>query len=256
MNYADIELFAQMFNVPVGKVQVVYNCRDIYKFMGMNEFSIKLIEKYDLLSTDVLAIYPTRLSTGKNIEISIHLMAKIQELDRNAKLVICNSYSNAQSEKQYALQLKQQAKQWGLPEENLIITSMEGKEWELGVPYQTIKDLMSISNLFMLPSKSEGCSLILLEAALTKNLIVLNNLLPSLHEFGENDVIYIDCDAVRGGKMTNVQYNPSRDAHLKEKAQQVVERLDSNPALNMFIRIRKKFNPEWIYRNQLEPLIT
>lgn len=256
MNYADIGLFATMFNIPVGKVQVVYNCRDIYTFFGMHPFSIKLIEKYGLLDTDVLAIYPTRLSTGKNIEISIHLMAKIQETGRNAKLVICNSYSNAAGEKQYAISLKRQAKEWGLPEENLIITSMEGKEWELGVPHQTIKDLMSISNLFMLPSKSEGCSLILLEAALTKNLIVLNNLLPSLHEFGENDTIYIDCDMVRAGKMTTVGYHPNRDAHLREKAQLIIQKLDDNQALNMFLRIRKKFNPEWIYRNQLEPLLT
>ena len=255
MNYADIELFAKMFNVPMGNVQVVYNCRDIYGFFGMNDFSIKLIEKYDLLNTDVLTVYPTRLSTGKNIEISVHLMAKMQELGRNAKLVICNSYSNALSEKSYASQLKKMAKEWGLPEENLIITSMEGKEWELGVPHQTIKDLMSISNLFMLPSKSEGCSLILLEAALTKNLIVLNNLLPSLHEFGENDVVYIDCDMVRAGKQTTVNYHPSRDAHLKERANQILQVLDNNPALNMFLRIRKKFNPEWIYKNQLEPLL-
>jgi len=249
MNYADIELVAQQFNVPMGKVQVVYNCRDIYKFFDMHPFSIKLIEKYGLMDTDILMIYPTRLSTGKNIDMAAELVVQLQKLHKNAKLVICNSYSNAQQEKNYANQLKNRSPS------GIIITSMEGKEWEIGVPYQVIKDLMCISNVFFLPSKSEGCSLILLEAALTKNLIILNNLLPSLHEFGEQDAIYIDCDTVRGGKSINVNYHPTREAHMEEKAKLVIEKLDNNPSLNMFTRVRKKFNPEWIYKNQLEPLL-
>jgi hypothetical protein len=42
---------------------------------------------------------------------------------------------------------------------------------------------------------------------------------------------------------------------MEEKAKLVIEKLENNPSLNMFTRVRKKFNPEWIYKNQLEPLL-
>lgn len=254
MNRTDIELYAQQYNVPTGNVRVVYNCRDIYKFFDMHPFSIKLIEKYKLLDTDVLVIYPTRMTSGKNPDIAIHLVAKINET-KNAKIVFCNSYSNAKEEKDYMELLRRQAEGWGLPRDHLIFTSEEDKKWELGVPSKVVRDLMWISNLFFLPSKSEGCSLILLEAALTKNLIVLNKTLPSLKEFGEADALYIDCPSIRAGKLTNVQYHPNRDAHLKEWAGIIINHLEQDRSLNMFRRIRQKFNPDWIMRNQLEPLL-
>lgn len=255
MNYADIELYADQYDIPVGNVAVVYNCRDVYKFFDMHPFSIELIEKYKLLDCDVMAVYPTRITSGKNPEEAIHLMAKIYESGKNATLVFCNSYSNAEAEKNYIAYLRKCGLQWGLPTDHLIFTSEEGKEWELGVPHKVVKDLMQISNLFFLPSKSEGCSLILLEAALTKNLIILNKTLPSLHEFGKEDALYIDCPSVRAGKQTNVQYHPNRDAHFKEWAGIIINQLEQNKSLNMFTRVKKKFNPDAIFRDMLEPLL-
>lgn len=260
MNYADLELYAEQYDVPIGNVRVVYNCRDIYRWFNMHPKSIKLIEKYRLLDTDVLAIYPTRMTTGKNPDDAVHLLAKINETGKNAKLVFCNSYSNADTEKQLIQSLKDNGEKWGLPNNHLIFTSEMGTQWELGVPPEVVRDLMQISNLFFLPSKSEGCSLILLEATLTKNLIILNKTLPSMHEFGKKDALYIDCSSVRAGKQTTVNYlkddKPStREEHYKEWAQIIINELENNKSLSMFTRIRKKFNPDWIFRNQLEPLL-
>lgn len=206
-----------------------------------------------------MGVYPTRMSSGKNPDVAIELFAHINEklysVGKNAKLVFCNSYSNARNEKDYIQHLRDMAITWGLPKENLIFTSEEGKEWELGVPPQVVRDLLQISNVFFLPSKSEGCSLVLLEAALTKNLIILNGTLPSFKEFGGTDAFYIDADSVRAGQSTEVHYHPDRTAHLREWADKVIRELETNRSLNMFTRIKKKFNPEWVYKNQLQPLL-
>lgn len=259
MNYTDIELYAQQYDVPVGRVQVVYNCRDLIRFFGMHPLTEKLVEKYKLIDCDVMGVYPTRMSSGKNPDVAIELFAhinkKLYDVGKNAKLVFCNSYSNAQNEKDYMQHLRDMAITWGLPKENLIFTSEEGKEWELGVPPQVVRDLLQISNVFFLPSKSEGCSLVLLEAALTKNLIILNGTLPSFKEFGGTDAFYIDADSVRAGQSTEVHYHPDRTAHLREWADKVIRELETNRSLNMFTRIKKKFNPEWVYKNQLQPLL-
>lgn len=123
------------------------------------------------------------------------------------------------------------------------------------MPPKVVRDLMLISNIFFLPSKSEGLSLILLEASLTKNLIILNKTLPSLREFGGDDALYIDCPSVRFGKATNVDYHPSREEHLREWVGIVIRQLEENKALNMFVRVKKKFNQEWVWKNQLQPLL-
>ena len=83
--------------------------------------------------------------------------------------------------------LVQRGKRKGLT--RLIITSEEedpetGEKMELGVPHEVVKNLLAYSDLFVLPSTSEACSLIMLEAGASKNLVVLNSDLPSFYDFG------------------------------------------------------------------------
>lgn len=64
--------------------------------------------------------------------------------------------------------------------------------YELGVSPKIISDLFRISNVFIFPTISEVCSLVLLEAMLSGNLLVLNKKVQSLYEFGGDHAIYVD----------------------------------------------------------------
>jgi len=88
-------------------------------------------------------------------------------------LVIANAHANAEREKQTIEALLQRAEEKGLQRTELVFTSLEeGGKYELGVPRSVVSQLFQLSNLFIFPTTSENCSLILLEAMLSKNLFV------------------------------------------------------------------------------------
>ena len=78
-----------------------------------------------------------------------------------------------------------------MPQENLIFSSEMGSEWEDGVPHKVVYDMFKIGNLFILPSETETFSLITLEAAAYKNLLVLNEDLLVMKELVEDNALYI-----------------------------------------------------------------
>ena len=121
------------------------------------------------------------------------------------------------------------------------------------VPRQVVRELFQISNLFPLLSTSEGCSLTLLEAALCKNLIVLNEDFPPMKEFGEIDhVLYMKVSSTR----CQTKYNPSEDTYFKDWAAIIWSAIENNKVLRFNRKVLKRFNREWIWQNQLQPLLT
>jgi hypothetical protein len=252
MNYTNVTKIAQMYKIPEGYVRVVYNIRDPLEFFDMHPISKEIIRTNDLLEADVLIIYPTRMDTGKQPTMVVKLAGSIKQKEKVVKAVFCNSYSNNDASRKLIEQTRKVGKQWSLEPEDMIFTSEHSPETELGVPNQVIRDLMQVSNLFILPSRNEGCSLVMLEAALTKNLIVLNDDLYSMHEFGRDEVYYISFGS---DERRITSYIGGESLFYGERAQVLLEMLEQSKALSFNRRILKTFNADWIFKNQIAPLL-
>ena len=122
--------------------------------------------------------------------------------------------------------------------------------YELGVPKQVVRELMQISNLFVFPTLSENCPLILLEAAASKSLLVLNKSFEPLREFFGENALYFEFGAL--GK--NVKYD-DEEKYYDDMAKIIIAELKNNKPLNAFNTLRQKFNYSWIYKNQIEPML-
>lgn len=247
MNYTDLPLIAKMYNIPEANVRVVYNSRNPQNFFDMAPLSKQLIEEHDLLAQDILMVYPLDITRfiSKGGKKAIKLLNSFIRLGKKAKLIFCDAWANTEKQKTV---VKSHSSKY-------VIFTSSYKGYELGVPKQVIRDLMLISNVFFIPSVSEGCSLIMLEAALTKNLIILNEDFPPSREFGEiNHALYMKLSSERGRIKVTTTYS-DENAYYEKKAKEILVSLDNNPALKFNRKVLQKFNADWIFKNQLEPLI-
>ena len=250
-NYDTLSL-AEMYGTTLEQVRVVHNTRDAGAFFTLQPLAQKVVDRYPALSADVMTVFPfsTPRWDGKNVKKLIWLMAKIKAQGRKVLLVLVNAHANGDREKETVQKLLSFAREKGLGHDEICFTSTLGAEWEYSVPNEAVRQLLQLSNVFILPSLSECCSLVLLEAALCKNLLVLNRDVPSLREFGGEKALYPQFGSV----FFKVGY-ANEDAYWADWAKIILGALEQDRSLGSFREVLRKHSLEWVFRRQLEPLL-
>jgi len=251
MNDYDALRMAEMYGGTLDDVRTVYNPMDPRSFFNLHPLSEKLIERYNLLAADVINVYPlssTRFD-GKQPKVVIDIMAKIKKQGRSVRAIFCNAHANAEEEKKAIEDLIHYAIGQGLNRQEIIFTSLEGEEYEEGVPKDVVRDMFQLSNVFIFPTLSENCPLILLEAALTKNLLVLNESFPPLRDFVGKDALYFKFGSLR----ENVNYD-DKEKFFSDVAMIIIGELERNKVMSSFKQLKQRFNLDYIFKHQLEPL--
>ncbi len=274
LNRTDVSRLAEMVGVAEGLVRLVHNPIDLCAYKNVHPLAQEILEKIDYFMADTICIYPIRLNPAKQADKVIKLVAALKQHGQSVRLIVCNSYNslawkkNVDPDEKYLSELKETGEKWGLTETELIFTSKFESQWakeanhnmELGLPREAISGLMAASDLFVLPSLTEACSLIMLEAAISKNLVVLNEDLESLHEFGglKNEptgsrrAVYIPF----GNLYRPIeQYNPSEPEWYVEYARVLIDMQSRDKAVQFFKYVRKRHHPKWIYQHQIQPLL-
>lgn len=241
---------AEMYGAWLKDVRVVHNSRDPRTFWDLDPFVNGLIDKYSLLEADVLAVYPLstpRMVDGKGLDKAIKLIAKLKELGNKVCLIVPNAHANAEKEKKTISQTQFFAQEQGLTNTELIFTSLENSPtYENSVKPKIISDLFRLSNVFIFPTASENCSLILLEAMLAGNLLVLNSNVESLREFGGNDALYFDFNW-RDNKEENENY-------FLDLAKIVNSQMEAHKTIQVKKRAMQRHSYDFIFKKQIEPL--
>jgi len=266
VNRTDIPKVAEMFAVPETQIRTVYNFVDPFTAIDMHPVAEEIMLSIRYWEADVICVYPMRTDGAKQADKLIELLAAVKEIGNSVRVIICNMNANANSEKQYVGYLRALGGRLGLSEEELIITSQFQSSWatdngytlECGLPRRAVSDLMQLADLFVLPSVSEGCSIVMLEAALNKNCMVLNADLHSLQEFGgsaassscSDRALYIPF----GNSTQSSSALPKRSFYIT-KAQELCSFQDCDRSLQFFKHVRKHHSPDWIYEHQLRPLL-
>jgi hypothetical protein len=146
------------------------------------------------------------------------------------------------------------AKEVGLNEDEFIFTSLladETYEIQSEVNNKVCAELMQMSNLFVFPTRAEVCSNVLLEASITKQLLVLNEDLQSLFDF-------VDKEHVLKYPFTSnysLHYTGKEDEPYQKLAKQIVGQIESNYADKQFRHVWRNHNSHTIYKKHLEPLL-
>jgi hypothetical protein len=249
-----IPALAKQYNVPEGRCRAVNNSLDLLSFASDE---IKILEKEtDLLSPDLLIVYPGRLTTGKKFEKVAMLAGAIKKhTELSVKVIFCDFPSMDINPNTYKALIRLKGSAYGLRNGDLFFTS-DIEEFKSGFPRKGVMELFSLSNLFICPSFSESFGLTVLEAASKGNFLVLNERVPALEELGKNlDAYFMKWDARNFGFDTKEAYNPSEEAYLAEHAKIIVNKIRENSILKAKTMARQRYSPKWVWENQLEPMI-
>lgn len=185
----------------------------------------------DLLTPDILVVYPARLTPAKRLEKVVAFAAAIQNRTRKSvKIVFCDFPSADINPDLYKALLRRLARALQLTDGAIAFTSELG--YEQGFPRKGVLDLFTLSNLFVCPSFSESFGLTALEAASRGNFLVLNEKVPALAEMGSRlHAYFMRWDARNFGFDSKEGYLPTESEYLEEHAGKVVEQMMSNPLI-------------------------
>ena len=182
VSHADVSALADYYSTDKANVVVVPNARVPVR----NPVASAIIRRERLTEVDLVQVYPlsgTRL-VAKGVGTVIEVFAKLKEMGHSVRLVIANGHSLGQDVKKEVERFKNQAGAAGLdvagdsPE--VVFISESYPEYAAGLPGEVVADLMQAANLFIFPTITEACSLVLMEAALAGNMLVLNSDVPAL----------------------------------------------------------------------------
>lgn len=257
-NSYDIPRLARNFNYEETDIKWCPHPTDIEEFFGMQDVSRRLIKEYDILSADVIIVYPCRLDRGKQPHLIVEFAKACRRLGLSVRAIIVDFHSTAGDKVTYREQMKTRAKDIGLQPNELIFFSEFDKQFAYEAPHQVVKDLMSISNVFLMPSVSETYSLVTQEAILTGNFVILNHDFPPFRSiFGDLPKYFqfsgaIGIDGYDG--QINTQYS-SIENYFNDVARYVQYMITYDKVLALKTKIRRERNIYAVFKTFLLPLL-
>ncbi len=251
--FSGLPALARQYNVGEGFCRVIYNINPV--FLGLSDEVKALNDKVDLLTPEILIVYPGRLTPGKQFEKIVALGGAIKKYyEKSVRIIFCDFKSMDISSDLYKKEIVNIGVYSGLSKEDIVFTSDIG--FENGFPRKSVLDLFTLSNLYICPSFSESFGLTVLEASSRGNFIVLNQAVPALEELGKNiNAYFMRWNARNFGYDTTENYFPSEEEYYKEHSGIIINKMRENPVIVAKTKARTVYNEEWIWRNQLEPII-
>lgn len=250
LNHDKANDLAEMYGAWLKDIRVAHNSRDPRTFWDLDPFVINLIDNYSILDKDIISVYPLstpRMISGKGLDKVIKIHSKLKESGYRTCLIVCNAHANAKQDKSMIADTRIFAADRGITQNDLIFTSLqEIPKYEMGVSPKIVSDLFRIANIFIFPTISENSSLVLLEAMLSGNLLVLNKKVGTLLEHAGTNALYFDFD-----------YKENQEENEKyylDLAKIISSQFEISKPLQAKRKALKQFNYDYIFKHFIEPL--
>jgi glycosyltransferase involved in cell wall biosynthesis len=188
--FSDVAAVAEVHETSVSNVVTIPHIRDLKHVGRLSRQTLDFLDFYPhLLTADIVQVYPasTDRFDSKGVRDVIALFSLMKEYGKSVCLVIANQFSDRREQRVVdpIKYLEKVGSRMGLSlYRDLIFTSelFNGK-YTKGLPERMLYDLMSLSNLFICPSRSESFCLALIEACLCGVVFpVLNSAVPVMRE--------------------------------------------------------------------------
>jgi glycosyltransferase involved in cell wall biosynthesis len=218
--------------------KLIPNGIDPASFFYLDPISIKLADELDLFSRDMVVVQPSRITPRKNIELSIHIVRGIKNLDYNILFILTGAYDpHEEKAVSYYRRLNYWIKELGMQDNIAILAEYRFSNRKKLVPARNfIRDLYLMADLLLMTSKDEGFGLPLIEAGMIKLPIACSDIPPFL-ELGK-DICFFRLDD-----------------HPFTIAGRIVEYLERTNTHTMFRCVMKKYILDVVCRKEIMPFL-
>jgi mannosylglucosylglycerate synthase len=225
---------ASLMNIPEEEIRVIPNGVDISRFLKLETLSADLVEQLDLVNANPILLLPVRITPRKNIELALHVVAKIRDRYSRATMIVTGPLGpHNPANVEYFRKLQSLRQELAL-EKNVIFLA----EQALGyLPDEVVSDFYQLADVLILPSSEEGFGIPLLEAGLAGIPIFCADI-PPLRDLG---LAYANYFSPAG---------PAGDI-----ASRILEHLAASPVTGFRTYVRSHFAWSEIYRKQIDVLI-
>lgn len=251
-NSISLKYISDVFNTSdILSIPHIVDPRIINRFSDQAKDIVDLVPS--LLTADVVQIYPaaTDRFESKGIRELTNLFSLIKRSGRSVCLVIANQFSGRRESRLVdpVHYYENVARRCGLePYVDYVFTSelFSGKYVE-GLPQKILFELMTLSNLFVIPSKSESFGLGLLEAITSGTVVCVANehLNLPIHQYTSFDF-----------KAPNETDQFIDIKKLSELVDWIINEMEINQVIKAKTLARQQFNPISIYQQYYKPIIS
>lgn len=229
LSHADMLPLANQYHTAIENIITIPNAFDILEWVGAADPVRDMVNKTGILEADVVQTLPISLPRmgAKGILDIFHIFGALKEKGRTVRLIIADAHGDDEARRH----LWSMAESQGLNDKDVVLTSrhLEGD----GVARSDLQVLFAISNVFIFPSRSEACPLSVIEAAYSRNLLVLNSSLPVLLEL----VGGASCLWFGFGSASTPNVRP---LSVQDVAEAILDKLENDPVYRAWRRIHER----------------
>jgi glycosyltransferase involved in cell wall biosynthesis len=225
---------AELIGLPPEEIAVVPSGVDVAAFLKLEPRTRQLVDRLNLLDAEPLLLLPVRITSRKNIELALRVLAALRETCPRAALVVSGPpgpHNPANAD--YFASLKKLRVELGLSNAAHFLAELSDEY----LPGAVIADLYRLAGALFMPSREEGFGIPLLEAGLTR-LAVFCADIPPLRALGGDEATYF-----------------SPDADPRQVAELIAGRLAADKAYQLAARMRREYLWEQVYARQIAPLL-
>ncbi|MGD0003916.1 MAG: glycosyltransferase [Anaerolineaceae bacterium] len=226
---------AQLLGVPDQRIEVVPNGVDLARFLKLEDQTMQLVEKLDLLDADPLLLLPVRITPRKNIELAIRSLAALRGTFPSARLVVTGPLGpHNPANTTYFQQLT--SLRASLKLDRAVVFLVEHTSDYL--PDEVIADFYHLADALIFPSLEEGFGIPILEAGLA-GLPVFCADIPPLRELGEGCAVF---------------FSPKADP--REVGRLISYTIMDDSTFKLRQRVKQEYTWQSIYKDNIRPLLT
>ena len=225
---------ANLMGLPPKQISVIPDGLDLIDFLGLSLRSVALLEKLPFTMAAPILLAPVRITSRKNLEISIRVLDALRMEYPEAILIITGPAGpHSPRNVKYFNKLKNLRARLKLDGAVFLMAELLPE----GLPEVCMSDFYRLSDALLLTSKEEAVGATVLEAGLAR--------LP---------VFCTDLPVFRNLAGAYADYFSLKDTP-KQIAERIVNRLDSDPVYQLRKRVRQEYTWDAIYQSRIIPLL-
>lgn len=218
-------------------IKIIPNGIDLASFLEINPLSKQIMAKRKIDMYDFVIYYPGKIIKYKNIDYCLNIINQIKNQGKNPILVISAGKLPHTNDPEYFNEIKDMVIRLDL-QKNILFLDDEIDLQDKNISFKIVKDFYKISDVVFNLSSFENFGLPLIEAGIYKTPLIVNDL-TVFKEIIKDNTPFID---INSDSPTLV-------------ASKIIEILKNNPQSKLFNKIKKNYNLENIFKNQIEPLV-